>query len=229
MNFKSDDSMNPDRTCQKMSIEKNTLKGKKYFLDFLTVKLAPVITKVKPASLLVFCDIQKVESVSMRYLWNTYHEEAMSKLRLSFVQLLSSKDREVILFYDLQELSRILSIPARRDYLSRLGYKPEWNVYDNLIKLKDRFQERLSPDEVGLFLGYPLKDVKGFMEKGILPLTCCDRWKIFGDAKESLYLIRLHRIIEATFSRLIRKKRDPIKYVEKIRNYCLEEAIASWK
>ena len=192
-----------------------------YFFDFLTVKLASVVTKVKPSCLLVFSDIHRVEGKSMFYLWNTYHKEAMVHFGLSFFLLFGSEKRKVILFYDLEKLSQTLSVPARNKYLSKLGYKPESDVYGKLLELKSRFREHSCPDEVGLFLGYPLKDVKGFMKKGALPLTCRDRWQIFGDASKSLYLISLHKIIEETFSKFLRNREDPMKHVEKIRNYCL--------
>jgi hypothetical protein len=44
------------------------------------------------------------------------------------------------------------------------------------------------PHEVGVFLGYPLKDVAGFMGWVDLPVTCQGPWKIYGNPDRSLAL-----------------------------------------
>ena len=67
---------------------------------------------------------------------------------------------------------------------------------DLLAFLRERFAVERIPHEVGVFIGYPLKDVKGFMEK--LPRTPVHRgdWTVFGDAAESLEKMSLYRKAE---------------------------------
>lgn len=38
------------------------------------------------------------------------------------------------------------------------------------------------PDEIGIFLGYPLKDVLGFMGYPSLKLTKINGWRVYGDS-----------------------------------------------
>lgn len=38
------------------------------------------------------------------------------------------------------------------------------------------------PHEIGLFLGYPAEDVKGFIEHQARKCKCCGCWKVYGDA-----------------------------------------------
>ena len=37
------------------------------------------------------------------------------------------------------------------------------------------------PHEIGIFLGYPLEDVVGFIENRGWNYTCCGYWKAYGD------------------------------------------------
>ena len=74
---------------------------------------------------------------------------------------------------------------------------------DLLFFLRERFAVEKIPHEVGVFIGYPLKDVKGFMEK--LPRTPVHRgdWTVFGDASESLEKMSLYRKAEAFAGKIL--------------------------
>ena len=39
------------------------------------------------------------------------------------------------------------------------------------------------PHEIGLFLGYPPEDVRGFMEQGSRACKCVGCWKVYGDVE----------------------------------------------
>lgn len=39
------------------------------------------------------------------------------------------------------------------------------------------------PDEIGLFLGYPPEDVRGFIENKAAGCKCVGCWKVYGDAE----------------------------------------------
>ena len=41
------------------------------------------------------------------------------------------------------------------------------------------------PHEVGLFLGYPLDDVTGFIEQKGKNYKCCGIWKVYGDPQQT--------------------------------------------
>ncbi|SHK60846.1 Protein of unknown function [Tepidibacter formicigenes DSM 15518] len=41
------------------------------------------------------------------------------------------------------------------------------------------------PDEIGVFLGYPLKDVMGFIGHPSLKLTKIKGWRVYGDSRLS--------------------------------------------
>ncbi|WP_255396957.1 DUF3793 family protein [Geobacter sp. DSM 9736] len=55
------------------------------------------------------------------------------------------------------------------------------NLEKTLSDLKSHLTGKSFPHEIGIFLGYSLKDVIGFMGWAPLPFTCQGPWKIFGD------------------------------------------------
>ena len=67
------------------------------------------------------------------------------------------------------------------EVLRRFGYVP--NDPDSCIEhLADRIAPGSGfPHEIGLFLGYPPEDVKGFMRYGGKGCKACGYWKVYGD------------------------------------------------
>jgi hypothetical protein len=51
--------------------------------------------------------------------------------------------------------------------------------------LLDKMQTGEIPDEIGIFLGYPLKDVIGFIGHTSLKLTKINGWRVYGDPRLS--------------------------------------------
>ena len=49
------------------------------------------------------------------------------------------------------------------------------------------------PHEIGLFLGYPPEDVRGFIEHRECDLKCVGCWKVYGDAAKAQKTFRLFR------------------------------------
>lgn len=72
--------------------------------------------------------------------------------------------------------------------LRQHGYcsgRPEQCVAALMAKLRD--QEDF-PHEIGLFLGYPPEDVRGFMEHRGCGCKCVGYWKVYGDVQRATEL-----------------------------------------
>ena len=68
-----------------------------------------------------------------------------------------------------------------KDILLRFGYE-ESSLDGCISRLADRIYECDEfPHEVGLFLGYPPEDVKGFIELGGRNSKASGYWKVYGD------------------------------------------------
>ena len=79
-------------------------------------------------------------------------------------------------------LRSILSEPSTRAFLAGQGYGADQSCQELLRQLSRRLcLEREFPHEIGVFLGYPLEDVVGFIRNRGRNYTCCGYWKAYGD------------------------------------------------
>jgi hypothetical protein len=126
----------------------------------------------------------------MYHLWQNFGSAILRGTNLKVLCLRSSEEGKLLLFYAPSLLKRSLQHPAATDFLQKLGYPDVSNLQNTLHELQLRFQHDTSsmPHEIGLFLGYPLKDVAGFMHRD--KQTCTGRrlWCFYGDPNPSLEL-----------------------------------------
>lgn len=67
------------------------------------------------------------------------------------------------------------------------GYDMRANVEDNIAHLAQRIATHaMFPHEIGLFLGYPLDDVRGFILNGGRDYLACGCWKVYSDEPAAL-------------------------------------------
>ena len=72
------------------------------------------------------------------------------------------------------------------------------------------------PHEVGVFIGYPLKDVAGFMQR--IPATPVRHgaWRVYGGADESLRRMRLYANAEANAAQVLDRARGIEEFINAI-------------
>ena len=75
---------------------------------------------------------------------------------------------------------------SNRDTVSLLGIMDMMQEAERcLVRLMERLREnREFPHEIGLFLGYPPEDVRGFIENRAETAKCTGYWKVYGDEEE---------------------------------------------
>ena len=109
--------------------------------------------------------------------------------------------RALIYLYRPQMLERDLQNPVAEDILRAAGY-PEGKAIEKIAYLIHRLRECDSfPHEIGLFLGYPAVDVKGFIEHK--ECKCTGLWKVFesDEAEAQRYFARCRRCTEGYLRR----------------------------
>ena len=90
----------------------------------------------------------------------------------------------IVYMYRENQLNRTLSDKDCRQFLKRIGYE-KTDLSGLLAQLTHRLQTQPEfPHEIGVFLGYPLRDVIGFIENHGRNFTCCGLWKSYGDPEE---------------------------------------------
>ena len=77
-------------------------------------------------------------------------------------------------------LAAVMSEGAVTAFLGECGYDSSLPELA-LSRLSQRMEGGCFPHEIGVFLGYPLEDVLGFIENGGQNYRCCGCWKVYGD------------------------------------------------
>ena len=126
---------------------------------YLVNQCAPVIKGLKPATLLMIQNQSRKE----------YHILAR-EWKLEWFVLYEGIQKSAVLLYHLHDLECCLNQAEVEKFLEQSGYKPK-NLDDMLRKLGRRIEKYYEsnqqyPHEIGLFLGYPIEDVMGFMKEG---------------------------------------------------------------
>ncbi len=168
---------------------------RRVLLRFLLVKTAGVRSGIKPAELLrVRHCYEQTNAEGFRFC--LYRRDIFFTLRLDYVELKVEKESSLVLFYARDRLAQTLRVPENQTWLRNLGYPADASLESYLLELKRRAQGESLPHEVGVFVGYPLKDVDGFMRH--LPATPLHggAWRVYGNVVESLRRMRLYARVE---------------------------------
>ncbi|WP_066638953.1 DUF3793 family protein [Desulfolucanica intricata] len=164
---------------------RNTLNDKNYLFTTIAYFIAPTIAKEKPSSLINF-----TKSYRNSYaLWEKYKSELFELPNIHFYEIYRKKDSILVLFYNPQNLSKILSQKDHLNFLKSFGYNEEMNLNQFLDILKERFTKEF-PHELGIFLGYPLMDVTSFIKNKGKNYLLCKYWKVYHNpqrAKDIFY------------------------------------------
>jgi hypothetical protein len=120
---------------------------------------------------------------------------------LCFVPMRYRNGKALLYLYRPDRLRNDLRHDIARDILDGCGYSPEQPG-----RCINCLREKLSecedfPHEIGLFLGYPPDDVRGFMEQGAKNCKCSGCWKVYGDEKSALRLFEKYKKCTEVYSR----------------------------
>lgn len=99
-----------------------------------------------------------------------------------------------------EQLRRLLARPDIMVFLWEQGYENLLDVEAVLSQLAWRFQhQKQFPHELGLFLGYPLADVRGFMENKGKNYLINGLWKVYDKEEACRQRFALYRRIREVY------------------------------
>ncbi|QHK17106.1 DUF3793 family protein [Methanomassiliicoccaceae archaeon DOK] len=94
-----------------------------------------------------------------------------------------------------------LADPEVRDFLSCYGYAAR-SCSSTLAELFDRFAHCPTvPPEVGVFLDYPMEDVRGYIENEGRCSRCIGCWKVYGDVEAAEKRFNCYKRCRDVFSK----------------------------
>lgn len=138
---------------------------------------APTLAGIKTANLFT-CPIESRDTLRgcVRSLNSRLSSKGLRVLPLRF-----SEKNALIYLYRPRKLSRDLSDEQAAALLRCQGYDTE-SCQKCLVHLARKLRAGEDfPHEIGLFLGYPPEDVKGFMDHDACGCKCSGCWKVYGD------------------------------------------------
>lgn len=162
--------------------------------SFLAYETAEILAGVKPASLINLVDRPHHCGRNFYRLWKECGRELLEHSGLVGRELIDRGDSLLLFVYAPQQLAELLAQKSVRVLLRRAGYPAVDSCAVILGELEGRIRQGGGfPHEIGIFLGYPLKDVVAYLGWVRLPFTCQGPWKIYGRAEQSLDLAECHR------------------------------------
>ncbi len=109
----------------------------------------------------------------------------------------------IIYLYRPDRLRADLSCDEARDILLKKGYSCD-SIENDIVRLIERIHDGGTfPHEIGLFLGYPPVDVKGFMEDTRKGVKCVGYWKVYGDKEKAEKTFSSYRKCTETYKRYL--------------------------
>lgn len=101
-----------------------------------------------------------------------------------FEVLKAENHKALILVYRKKWLQEILEQRAVQIFLRQYGYE-SFLITDCLEVLKQHLQLKSFPHEIGVFLGYPLQDIKDFIKYEGKNSKCVGCWKVYRNIEEA--------------------------------------------
>jgi hypothetical protein len=160
---------------------------------FLAFAAAATIEGAKPSTLLNLTNRRHPCGRNLYQLWKSHGSDLLQASDLEARELVDHGDSLLLFIYSRAGLERILARRSVGILLRRTGYPRDMRMESVLNELQSRLLTDGFPHELGIILGYPLKDVAGFMGWGNLPCSRQGPWKIYGNPRESLKLADTHR------------------------------------
>lgn len=107
----------------------------------------------------------------------------------------SGGDRAILYLYREEELKGCLRQNGIESFLQKYGYPEEEDVKKRLNRLSKRLEEYSAkdggfPHEMGVFLGYPLRDVKAFIANRGENYAYLGYWKVYHDVQNAVRLFQ---------------------------------------
>ena len=147
------------------------------YIKWLIEVLGPVILGSKPSEILNISLKDKDKKSKLNDI-NSFFSNC-SKLTYNVINISDGGIR--IIFINKISLSNVLNNKKCLNFLKFIGYPSEYNIDNYINILINKLNSKDFPHEIGIFLGYPLKDVVGFMGYGNYKFCKTRYWRVYGD------------------------------------------------
>ena len=179
----------------------------------LALQCAPVISGIKISNLLT------IPAKSLREL-----SVVLKKTELSFRILYPGRERLVILIFREAKLREYLAREEVMAFIYKCGYETSdiSKIFPVFVKRYMRYMELKQdfPHELGLFLGYPIEDVEGFIKENGKNYLYSGYWKVYKDTELKIRLFKDYERVQTEIVRLLYEGLDIMDIITNYSNIC---------
>ena len=159
---------------------------------------SPTLASIKAASLFTYT----YKSLKELHVRVAYWNSKMKRKGITF-DILSENvgvNKALIDVYRRADLEKILNREDIKKFLLQQGYLADdginvsVNCENIILQLKKKFEKSNQfPHEIGIFLEYPIGDVKGFIENHGCNCICTGYWKVYCNEEEAEKTFRKYK------------------------------------
>ncbi|MDO4285589.1 MAG: DUF3793 family protein [Eubacteriales bacterium] len=157
--------------------------------EMIVENCSPTLAGIKTGNLFTCsCETQEELRRDVRAFNKTFVPKGLRMIPLRY-----ENKRAMIYLYRPSRLREDFANGDTRELLAQFHYpaaNPDQCVV-RLIRRLRKFEE--FPHEIGLFLGYPPEDVRGFIEQGANRCKCAGFWKVYGDEEKARKTFETYR------------------------------------
>ena len=171
---------------------------------YLIEHCSPTLARLKSANLFRIPVGSHRELEQQLLAWN----RLLGKKGVQVLLLKEQAQQALIYVCRMDLLKRDLTKPGVGEFLEQCGY-PTATPRDTLSRLRQKLStEPGFPHEIGIFLGYPLDDVQGFIQNRGKNCKCTGCWKVYGDSAQAEKLFAKYQKCREVYCRLWRQGRS---------------------
>ncbi|MEG0466174.1 MAG: DUF3793 family protein [Peptostreptococcus sp.] len=148
------------------------------FENILATFCSPALMGKKVSNLV---SVSKKELPEISILLDIYNDK-LNRYDINIKTICECGERVLLFVYREELLKEHLKNEDIKEILLEYGYLKADTVDEHIDILSSRMQMRQFPHEIGVFLGYPVSDVQGFIENDGRNYEYCGYWKVYKDA-----------------------------------------------
>ncbi|MBU5451273.1 DUF3793 family protein [Acetivibrio sp. MSJd-27] len=150
----------------------------------------PALAGIKPANI-VSCHKEKIPDLHREI------ERLNSQLNGKDIYLeilCECGKRALVMVYKSKILSAHLRDNEMKKLLKSFGYPENSSLKIQLEQLKKRLKRENFPHEIGVFLGYPIHDIRGFIDHKDEGCLLTGEWKVYQNPEKAKALFRRYHM-----------------------------------
>lgn len=171
----------------------NSLEERECIEKFLIYNASLVISGAKPSATITL----KKNTDNIFNKWMKYGREFLKAIDLDYIELREGENSLIILVYNRVFLSNHIFKEENKRFLMKIGYEAKEDINRYIEKLKERYDKYKCPHELGVFLGFPIDDVKDFMECSDKRCLRCGYWLVYNDVEKAKMVFNHYDEIKA--------------------------------